>query len=69
MTKTKILHLLEETKATKRRPRMLGVRMSDEEYEPLERAAKAQGVPAATLARVLIAAGLSDLKGGRLEST
>lgn len=62
MTREALLKALEETKSRMLRERPFSVRLTADEYRRLQKAAKAQGVPAAALARILIVTGLNDLK-------
>jgi len=67
MTEARLRAMLAEVKA-ENRSRILSVRLAPAEYARLERAAKGEGIPAATLGRVLVLAGLAELqaeKGGK----
>ena len=61
MTRDTLQAMLDRERATRRRETQVVIRLSGEEREQLESAARAQSMPAATLARILIMAGLEDL--------
>lgn len=67
MTKEKVLEAVLEASLRSRRERMLSVRLSTDEHARLFLVATEQGVPAATLARLLIVHGLDDLQGSKKE--
>lgn len=62
MTREKLLAAISEEKAQTRRDKPISLRLSTEELRRLQRVAKAQGVPAATLARILVMTGVDDLE-------
>lgn len=64
MTRKRMGELIKEANASIPRDRMFSVRITSTEYARLARAAEAQGLGAATLARVMIVAGLEDLEEG-----
>jgi len=63
MTKERIRQAIDQAKSKGRRERMLGVRMTEAEYERLRKAARKEGIPAAELARIFISAALDDVGG------
>lgn len=65
MTRETVEAMLARERSTPRRDTQVVIRFSAEERERLLTTAQRQGVPAATLARVLILAGLDDLEGGK----
>lgn len=65
MTRERLRQAVEEARAGLKRDRIVAVRFTGPELKRLQRVAGKQGIPAATLARVLITAGLEDLENGR----
>ena len=65
MTGTRLRQALEREKRSLARSRILAVRMTEEDMARLASVAKAEGLAPATLARVLIMAGIEDLEGER----
>ena len=61
MTRQRLFELLEEARVV-RRDKPLSVRLSDDEHARLFAVAEKQRIPAATLARLLIVAGVEDLE-------
>ncbi|TAM44319.1 MAG: hypothetical protein EPN53_16715 [Acidobacteria bacterium] len=62
MTRERLSAALEELKSQPVRNKPLSLRLSGEEQKRLYKAAKLQGIPPASLARVLIVTGLADLE-------
>jgi len=62
MTREKLVKAVHEARANLRRDRMVSIRLSEDEYTRLFAVADRQGVPAATLARVLVVEGVADLE-------
>ncbi|MFI5166275.1 MAG: hypothetical protein ACHQQS_06635 [Thermoanaerobaculales bacterium] len=63
MTRERLLAALDDVKAHARRDKPLSLRLSAVELKRLKKAARAQRVPYATLARVLLLGGLDELEG------
>jgi len=68
MTRATLLSLIEKQRTAPRRDHPLSLRLNGGELRRLKTAAKRHGIPAATLARLLLVAGLEDLEGERKES-
>jgi hypothetical protein len=64
MTRERLRQAVEEARAGLKRERIVAVRLTGPEFKHLQHVAGKQGIAAATLARVLITAGLEDLEGG-----
>jgi len=62
MTSETLRKLLKQEKQQAVRTRTIGVRVSEEELGRLNDVAAREGLPPATLARVLILAGVADLE-------
>ncbi len=62
MTRDRLTAALEVLKGQTKRDKPLSLRLSAEEQRRLYRVAKAERIPPATLARVLIMAGVEDLE-------
>lgn len=65
MTRETLQALLDAEKSQPKRERPLSLRLSDQEHALLHEVAKGEGLPPATLARVLIIHGLQELEGRR----
>ena len=65
MTRERLKQAVEAAKAEVRRGHSVAVRLTDGEFARLQRVAKDQGIPASTLARVLVTTGVEDLENGR----
>lgn len=62
MTRERLLAAISEEKSQTKRDKPISLRLSTEELRRLQRVAKTQGIPAATLARILVLAGVEDLE-------
>jgi predicted DNA-binding protein len=62
MTQDRLKRAVEAAKVEAKRARTVAVRLTGPEFDRLQRVAKAQGIAASTLARVLITASLEDLE-------
>ena len=62
MTRERRLAAIREEKAQATRDKPVSFRLTADELRRLQRAAKTQGLPASTLARILVVAGVADLE-------
>ncbi len=65
MTRERVRQAVQAVKAEVKREHIVAVRLTDPEWKWLRRTAAGQGIPSATLARVLVTAGLEDLENGK----
>jgi predicted DNA-binding protein len=63
MTRERLMVALDVLRSATRRDKPLSLRLSAEELRRLQNVARAQRVPVATLARVLVVTGLEGLEG------
>ncbi len=62
MTRERLLAAISAEKAQAARDRSMSFRLTAEELRRLQRVAKAQGVPASSLSRILVMTGVDDLE-------
>ncbi len=62
MTRERLLAAISAEKAQATRDKSMSFRLTAEELRRLQRVAKAQGVPASSLSRILVMAGVEDLE-------
>jgi predicted transcriptional regulator len=65
MTRERVRQAVQAVKAPVKREHIVAVRLTEPEWKWLRRTAAGQGIPPATLARVLVTAGLEDLENGK----
>ena len=62
MTRERLLAAISAEKAQATRDSSMSFRLTADELRRLQRTAKAQGLPASTLARILVMTGVDDLE-------